>query len=454
MKIYKSKYGEIYQRDCLDVMKKMESNSIDTLITDPPAGIRFMNKEWDHHKGGRQQWVGYMAERFSEALRIIKPGGLAIVWALPRTAHWTATALEDAGWYIDTKIYHLFGGGWPKGTDISKGIDKHFGCEREKVENPLKEKQTPHKPGTIFNSQKTQEIIEPNPVHPLAQKWNGYRTQLKPMCEEWIVCRKPIDKNFATNALKYGVAGYNIDGCRVEMDLKNERRQNQEPAKIDITKTAGMHSGYNQKAPRYLARSIQEMFKKGRYPGNVIIDDAVAEDMDKSSGLLWSGKKKAGKRKEIKGTVYGKSKGKHNPFETSSGGASRYFIRCNFREVDFFYGGKVTTSEKNRGLEDMPEQNGYKGSPRRDKKKQGEIKTKCSHPTVKSLALMRHLCMISKSPDGGIVLDIFAGSFSTLIAAYQTDRKFIGIEMDGQYCKEGLARLKAVMEQKKIDFKE
>lgn len=418
MKIYESKYGKIYQGDCLEIMKKMESNSIETLITDPPAGIRFMNKEWDHHKGGREKWIDYMTKRFVEALRIIKPGGIALVWALPRTAHWTATALEDAGWYIDTKIYHLFGSGWPKGANIGKGMSKYFGCEREKM------------------------------------KWNGYKSQLKPMAEEWIICRKPIDKNFVNNALKYGVAGYNIDGCRVEMDLKNERRLDKEPANIDITKTDGMYSGYNQKAPRYSARSIQEMFKKGRYPGNVIIDDAVAEDMDKSSGLLWSGKKKAGKRKEIKGTVYGKSKGKQNPFETSSGGSSRYFIRCNFREVDFFYGGKVTTSEKNRGLEDMPEQNGYKGSPRRDKKKQGEIKTKCSHPTVKSLALMRHLCMISKPPDGGIVLDIFAGCFSTLIAAYQTDRKFIGIEMNGQYCKEGLARLKAVMEQKKIDFKE
>ena len=86
--------------DCKEVIKRMDDNSLDSIVTDPPAGIAFMNKEWDKNKGGRDQWIEWMADIATECLRVIKPGGHALVWALPRTSHWTATAWENGGFEV------------------------------------------------------------------------------------------------------------------------------------------------------------------------------------------------------------------------------------------------------------------------------------------------------------------------------------------------------------------
>ena len=117
--------------DCLDVMRGMADNSVDAIVTDPPAGISFMGKTWDHDKGGRREWIAWMTEVMGECLRVLKPGGHALVWALPRTSHWTGIALEDAGFELRDQIQHLFGSGFPKSLDVSKAIDKAVGGERE-----------------------------------------------------------------------------------------------------------------------------------------------------------------------------------------------------------------------------------------------------------------------------------------------------------------------------------
>ena len=81
--------------DCLDKMKKIPDNFVDSIVTDPPAGIKFMGKDWDSDKGGRDNWIGWMKDIFTEAKRTLKPGGHCFVWALPRTSHWT---LSDRDW--------------------------------------------------------------------------------------------------------------------------------------------------------------------------------------------------------------------------------------------------------------------------------------------------------------------------------------------------------------------
>lgn len=116
--------------DCLAALKDIEDNSIDALITDPPAGISFMGKSWDDDKGGRKQWISWLTEVMTECYRAMKPGAHGLVWAIPRTSHWTATALEDAGFEIRDVVTHLFGSGFPKSLDISKAIDKAAGAEK------------------------------------------------------------------------------------------------------------------------------------------------------------------------------------------------------------------------------------------------------------------------------------------------------------------------------------
>jgi DNA modification methylase len=104
----------LIEGDCLDVMRGMPDASVDAIVADPPAGISFMGKAFDSDRGGRLQWVAWLAERMAEAARVARPGHYALVWALPRTSHWTACAIEDAGWTLVERVAHVFGQGFPK----------------------------------------------------------------------------------------------------------------------------------------------------------------------------------------------------------------------------------------------------------------------------------------------------------------------------------------------------
>lgn len=109
--------------DCLEKLKELETDAVDAVVCDPPAGISFMGKDWDADKGGKDKWIEWFASVFLETRRVLKPGGHALVWAIPRTSHWTATALENAGFEIRDCIYHLHGVGFPKSRNISKELE-------------------------------------------------------------------------------------------------------------------------------------------------------------------------------------------------------------------------------------------------------------------------------------------------------------------------------------------
>jgi DNA modification methylase len=104
--------------DCLDVLRQMPDACVDSVVTDPPAAIGFMGKSWDGDRGGRDRWIAWLAERMQEACRVLKPGGHALVWSLPRTSGWTQMALEDAGFEVRDCIVHIFGSGFAKGRDF------------------------------------------------------------------------------------------------------------------------------------------------------------------------------------------------------------------------------------------------------------------------------------------------------------------------------------------------
>ena len=109
--------------DNVESLKTLEDNSIDSIVTDPPYGLSFMNKKWDHSVPSVEFW--------KECFRVLKPGGHVLSFGGTRTYHRMAVNIEDAGFEIRDQIMWLYGSGFPKSHNISKGIDKKFGCERE-----------------------------------------------------------------------------------------------------------------------------------------------------------------------------------------------------------------------------------------------------------------------------------------------------------------------------------
>ncbi len=165
---WKSEEAAVYQGNSLKVLKTLSPSSAHALVTDPPAGVAFMGKDWDKDKGGRQAWIDWLSAILAEARRVLKPGAHALVWSLPRTSHWTGTALEDAGFEIRDTIDHVFATGFPKNHDIAKAINKAAGVEPIGVKPPsLGMANDPQ-----WNTLKRQ-LIMPEPQTEAAKAWGG-----------------------------------------------------------------------------------------------------------------------------------------------------------------------------------------------------------------------------------------------------------------------------------------
>ncbi len=113
------KTPKLIHADCLEAMREMEANSIDAIVTDPPYGLAFMGKGWDHGVPGVPFWT--------EALRVAKPGAHLVAFGGTRTYHRLACAIEDAGWEVRDCLSWLYGSGFPKSLDVSKALDKASG---------------------------------------------------------------------------------------------------------------------------------------------------------------------------------------------------------------------------------------------------------------------------------------------------------------------------------------
>jgi len=180
----------IIQGDCMIELAKLEANSVDSVVTDPPYHLTtgkkggtgpasvslanpqgrarvttgFMGMKWD---GGD---VAHNPALWAEVLRVLKPGGFCLSFAGTRTYHRMACAIEDAGFEIRDMIGWLYGSGFPKGTDKAK----------------------------------------------IPAAWKGWNTALKPALEPLCFARKPMEGTLAQNLEKWGTGAIWIDGCRIE----------------------------------------------------------------------------------------------------------------------------------------------------------------------------------------------------------------------------------------------
>lgn len=480
----------VFHGDALELLRTLPSESIDSIVTDPPAGISFMGREWDHHKGGRDQWVAWLTEITRECLRVLKPGGHALFWALPKTSHWTATAVEDGGFELRDIISHHFGSGMPKSHCASKALDKKLGTTSQRqvfatyTAGGNAGTSTKDKGGTygvgVANSEPV-ELSRTTGGSPEARAWDGWGTGLKPSSEHWILARKPLAGTLADNLLRHGAGAINVDGCRVGTDWNEPDRPaswansghsaKPEAEKIAAPPGVGMvlHPGgrwppnavFSHSASCRLVGSEVVKANGGSVSGATALGqgsgwnkhnnrptpihredetvpvydcapDCPVRVLDQQSGILVSGKGnfKGASSKGYQPSVYStdnRPEGQQQVAYGDTGTASRFFPRFEWSgEHDPFFY-TAKASTKEREA-------GCEGVPPAENGRHND------HTTVKPVALMRWLVRLV-TPPGGVCLDPFCGSGTTGVACVLEGFHFMGFEGEERFCEISRARI-------------
>jgi len=433
---------KLMQGDNILSLKKLPENSIDSIVTDPPYGLSFMNKKWDYEVPSVEFW--------KEVLRVLKPGGHVLSFGGTRTFHRMVVNMEDAGFEIRDQIMWIYGSGFPKSLNIGKAFDKKSGNERQSY-NPGGRYDYSFQDG---NSQFVSETAtnDGNRMNILPSKgssqYEGWGTALKPANEPICLARKPLtEKTIVDNVIKWGTGGINIDGCRIATDDELGRVNKTDTIDTDTEMKMGLKAG------------AINFGTEGRFPANILFDETAAEMLDEQSGISQS-KKRINPSTKKEGSLFSEvgftntGAGEYN----DKGGASR-----------FFYVAKVSKKERNLGLDDFEEKETtgqincmkcencnkyYQAGDGRELCKCDEPKlkppvTKNFHPTLKPINLMTYLCRLV-TPPGGIILDPFMGSGSTGISACLEGFRFVGMELDEDYFKIAEARVNSFEEYRKL----
>ena len=388
----------ILQGDCREVLLSVKSVG-SAIVTDPPYELGFMGKSWDS-KG-----VSFRKETWEVIRQACKSGAMLWSFGGSRTQHRIACAIEDAGWELRDTLMWVYGSGFPKSLDVSKAIDKQAKAERPVVGSKvgLPGYSLKHQgaggvlagqaDGSLDNSEGERAITAP--ATPEAQLWDGYGTALKPAYEPIILAMNPVDKTFANNALKHGVAGLNIDECRVPTEDKLSIGSNKHQ---DGVVNFGMKDN----------KDAQRQSELGRFPANFLHDgsEGVLELFPTSKGSASGGNSERNSHKTEE--WWGQGGG---GFTTV--GRSTVFHNDNGSAARFFYCAKASKSE--RGVAN-------------------------NHPTVKPLALMEYLCKLVKMPEYNLIIDPFMGSGTTLLACAELGIPCIGIDSDEQSCETATIR--------------
>jgi DNA modification methylase len=401
--------------DCLEILAALPESSVDSVVTDPPyhltsivkrfgkdgsapaqfgtdgayarASSGFMGKQWD---GGD---IAFRVELWAQVLRVLRPGGHLVAFSGTRTYHRMACAIEDAGFEIRDQIGWAYGSGFPKSHDVSKGIDKAAGVEREVVGSKLGlpgYSNAATEPNNVYGDgfgnaagSKVSDITAP--ATDAAKQWQGWGTALKPAWEPICLARKPLIGTVAANVLEHGVGALNIDGCRVETDEVKPK---------DAIRAAYSDFGtFEERGGSARSSGSGANHNLGRWPANLIHDGS--EDVIAAfpmSGPPCGSAKKGDSQGWIAGSPAAQA-GSNAAYVGDTGSAAR-----------FFYTAKADAEDR-------------LGS---------------KHPTVKPLDLMQWLVRLV-TPKGGMVLDPFAGTGTTGEAAWREGCRAILIEREAEY---------------------
>jgi site-specific DNA-methyltransferase (adenine-specific) len=457
----------IIEGDCIDILKDIDSDSVDSIITDPPYGFSFMGLNWDKALPNIDVW--------KECLRILKPGAFMCVMCAPRSDLQSrmSICIEDAGFDIGfTPIYWTFASGFPKAHNIGRMIDKRFGLEKGII--GIKQGWD-RKDDSVVNRKSLQEKTNPRgwgesprcpyetaPSHELAKKLDkayvGFNP--KPAIEVIIIAMKPLsEKTFIDQAMKNGHGCTWFDDCKIPAEKtvgwggKNGFTNANEASK---------HGGLGSEKPRP---------RRDRFPANLLVNDNVLDNgIEYKSG---DQRKHYKYKASVTKNAYGDFAKRviDNEIDGDSGSYSRYFdldawaIKQQIKDTfPFLIVSKASQSERNEGCENLEHEIVESASRTYDdrcaicgKKFIGDIVQRCEckdkvtqkrirkgnfHPTVKPLRLISYLITLF-SRKGDLIVDPYCGSGTTCIAANDLGRKWIGIEKEPRYVEIAETRLKA-----------
>jgi site-specific DNA-methyltransferase (adenine-specific) len=370
-----------------ELLKTLEDNSIDSIVTDPPYELGFMGKKWD------ASGIAYDVELWRECLRVLKPGGHLLAFSGSRTYHRMTVAIEDAGFDIRDQIMWLYGSGFPK----SHNVGKQENCE----------------------------------------EWNGWGTALKPAHEPICVARKPLIGTVAENVLTHGTGGINVDGCRVGNEGGTKASEVFPNTKTNNSYGNGLNGN---KKPISI--------NNGRWPAN-IIHDGSAEVLAgfpevKSGGLIKPEHNDIRANKEYRGLTYhGWGVNNKERGYTDKGSAARFFYCAKASKKDRDEGLEGFEERENEKIGQLPD--GFVSSYGNIRNKPQPVRN--HHPTVKPTILMQYLCRLV-TPPNGVILDPFLGSGSTGKAAIYEGFRFIGFDLNQEYIDIAKARIEFALNNK------
>lgn len=415
----------IVTADCLDHLRTLPDDSIESCVTDPPYGlgapppIEDVLRAWLAGEVYRPKGRGFMGkawdafvpcpEVWREVHRVLRPGSHLLAFFGTRTFDVGVLAIRLAGFEIRDEIAWLYGSGFPKSLDVSKAIDKAAGAEREVVGSKMGRpgySLAESKGGNLYGGgiggtgdpRREAEITAP--ATPEAARWEGWGTALKPAHEPIVVARKPFRGTVAQNVLTHGTGAYNVGACRIGTEPRvNPSAGNKAGGAALRMSVQGMPAG------------VEPRPCEGRWPANVALDEGAAEMLDAQTGrLAGRGNKGPSRRVNAPHHVYG--------MDTSEGDCGgRFTYDAGGGASRFFYVAKASKAERDAGPT-----------------------AKNAHPTVKPVALMRWLVRLV-TPPGGTVLDPFAGSGTTGVAAALEGLGFLGVEREAEYAEIARARI-------------
>ena len=492
---------KILHGDSLELLKDLDDNSVDSVVTDPPYGYSFMGKDWDKALPDINIW--------KECVRVLKPGGFAFIMTAPRSDVHSRMCLmlEEAGFRIDfTPIAWTYATGFPKAMNIGKMVDKRLGVEREKTGEvkvhaqkgvAVAEERTAIGAGA-FGEKREEELTKAtsDKAKELDGSYAGY--QPKPAWENVIVCMKPLsEKGYLDQAMKNQKGITWLDDCRIPFQGQNgdydkyvEKQKSFKGAKTigeineggntflggDIKQLNPSETYQKPKTTKRKPREEGTVFKTsgfksenndtaeaspfGRFAANLLVQDDVLNDGKITKACPT-------KRNRTHTSPLFGMPNDNTPEYDDEGSFSRYYdldawweerikeLPLNVQTTyPFMIVPKASKSEKNKGCEGMEEKNGGnyvfrnpEDTGRNDTKGQSQMggytkKRTNFHPTVKPISLMSYLITMG-SRENDLVLDPFVGSGTTCIAAKLLNRKYLGMEMDDEYVVIAKARIKA-----------